>query len=60
MQLNGKTVWVTGASSGIGEALCEQLAAKGATLILSARNEDKLNKLNKQLIELIFIAGRQY
>ncbi|MAD04095.1 MAG: short chain dehydrogenase [Pseudoalteromonas sp.] len=49
MQLNGKTVWVTGASSGIGEALCEQLAAKGATLILSARNEDKLNKLNKRL-----------
>ena len=49
MQLNGKTVWVTGASSGIGEALCEQLAAKGATLILSARNEEKLNALNARL-----------
>ena len=49
MQLNGKIVWVTGASSGIGEALCEQLAAKGAILVLSARNEDKLKALNTRL-----------
>ena len=49
MNLKDKIVWVTGASSGIGEALCEQLAAKGAILVLSARNEDKLKALNARL-----------
>jgi dehydrogenase/reductase SDR family member 7B len=46
---NDKVVWITGASSGIGEALAKALAAKGATLILSARNENKLLELKQQL-----------
>lgn len=37
-----KVVWLTGASSGIGEQLAYQLSALGAKLILSSRNEDKL------------------
>ncbi len=34
----GKVWWITGASSGIGEALAEALSAEGAKLILSGRN----------------------
>ncbi len=38
MHFKNKTVWITGASSGIGAELARQLAIQGARLILSARN----------------------
>ena len=44
-----QVAWVTGASSGIGEEICKQLAAKGIQLILSARNEAKLETLRQSL-----------
>lgn len=40
---DGKVVWITGASSGIGEALARDLGALGAKLILSGRNEAALD-----------------
>jgi NAD(P)-dependent dehydrogenase (short-subunit alcohol dehydrogenase family) len=49
-QLDGKTVLVTGASSGIGFHSARQLAAAGARVILVARNEDKL-RLTRKVIE---------
>lgn len=43
--MNGKTVWITGASSGIGEALCKVYASHGAKIILSGRRLDALNSV---------------
>ena len=40
-----KIVWITGASSGIGESLAYEFARQGAKLILSARNEKELNRV---------------
>lgn len=42
-----KVAWVTGASSGIGEALAIELSNKGYHLILSARNKEQLLRVSK-------------
>lgn len=45
MKHMGKQILVSGASSGIGKSVCEKLAAEGAVVIATARNEERLNTL---------------
>lgn len=47
--LKGKTVIVTGASSGIGRQMARECAARGAHVILIARSEDRLERLKNEL-----------
>jgi short-subunit dehydrogenase len=41
-KLTDKTVWITGASSGIGAALAREYATRGARCVLSSRRQDRL------------------
>jgi short-subunit dehydrogenase len=47
--LQGRRILITGASSGIGRCLAQQLAQMGARLVLAARSEDKLHELAASL-----------
>ena len=48
MNVTGKVIWITGASSGIGEALAYALASKKAKLILSGRNLEALEQVKEK------------
>jgi serine 3-dehydrogenase len=48
--LRNKIVFITGASSGIGNACAEAFASKGANLILCARRIERLTELKKSLV----------
>ena len=47
--MRGKIVFITGASSGIGEGCARKFASQGSDLILNARNVAKLEELKKEL-----------
>jgi NAD(P)-dependent dehydrogenase (short-subunit alcohol dehydrogenase family) len=48
-RLGGKVAIVTGASSGIGEATARELARRGATVVLTARGEEKIRALEQEI-----------
>jgi NAD(P)-dependent dehydrogenase (short-subunit alcohol dehydrogenase family) len=47
--ISGKTVLVTGASFGVGEATARKVAAAGATVLVVARSEDRLHELSASI-----------
>lgn len=49
-QFANKVVWITGASSGIGEALAKNFASCGARVVLSARNAAELERVRQECI----------
>ncbi|MEP7135889.1 MAG: SDR family oxidoreductase [Chloroflexota bacterium] len=49
MDIKGKVIIVTGASSGIGEATARQFGKEGAKLVLAARRVDRLNALAQEI-----------
>ncbi|XP_037566497.1 dehydrogenase/reductase SDR family member 7 [Dermacentor silvarum] len=50
--LQGKVVWITGASSGIGEWLSFKLAEAGAKLVISGTNQQRLQAVHGRCLEL--------
>jgi len=49
VDISGKVVLVTGASSGIGEAIARKFSLSGARVIIAARRGDRLNSLASEL-----------
>ena len=51
--LRGKVVWITGASSGIGEYLAYELVKYGCKLVLSARRKAELERVKKNCAGMV-------
>jgi len=55
MNVKGKTVLITGGASGIGLESARQFLAEGAKVIITGRNQDKLDLARKNFPELVTI-----
>lgn len=65
MPIDGKTIWITGASSGIGEALTYALEKKNCKLIISSRKQNELERVknnceNKENIKILLLDLAQF
>jgi len=47
----GQAVWVTGGGSGIGRCVAHELAALGASVLISGRTQEKLNRVAAEILE---------
>ena len=52
-----RTIWITGASSGIGRACAEVYASQGARVILSSRRKDVLEEVASKLTLQLGLKG---
>jgi NADP-dependent 3-hydroxy acid dehydrogenase YdfG len=57
MQLSGRIAVITGASSGIGAATARELSGAGMKLVLTARRQERLEQLVKELPQAVAVAG---
>lgn len=55
MEWSGRTVWITGASSGIGFALARECAARGATIVATARTDSALHRLADSVTSTVHV-----
>ena len=56
-RFENKTVWITGASSGIGRALAEKMISKNANVVVTARNESRLNEFYAEFDNALVLPG---
>jgi len=54
--IEGKIVFITGVSSGLGEATARHLSVQGATVVLGARRTDRIKPLADELTAITHIA----
>lgn len=55
--LSGKVVLITGASSGLGEALAHTFYRAGCKVVLAARRQDELERVRKDLMNVKCVSG---